>query len=309
MTIKNKMFSTVVLGGFLATSIQAQGLSSESIDFNMDFKEPMQTVKTMSLSAKPMAKHMTEGMKELKSLMAKVKADPNALNRAKFELGFAKVTQTIVKDIDKLIVHEDDMKFAFEDISAEVSRVQLGFKHKEKDIKLSAAEAVEKETKLKEKVKAEAQRIKDLGEEKTAADERALRRLLGEYKRAKTFSKLKASQQKQYAAYNKRMADLLAKLGGSTGNLDGLYDGLKGTRKALSDIVGLRREMEGINKGIADSKVLETFKQIEKLDENLGQFANLLSEMEFGLNDFAAGGDGTDVDASGKLDLNKLINL
>ena len=280
------IFSMAAICGL--SSVGHAQVAFESEDLQLDFTEPMQSIKKVAQSATPMAKHLEKGITALNSTIAEVKKDPNKLNKSKFELQFAKHIKTLVNDIDSIIQHQQEIEWAFDDITDEVKRVGKRLDYNNERMK-------EKVFRQNEKVKTTLKQLKEMarkieaqgGKKAPAASQREFKRQLRKYKLMQRTLK---TQKKVQSQLHKTLAGM-GKNGSSIANgakdLKVWFDSLKDQRDAFLSLAEARKDMAQLSQLMSQGgtkSLIATFDKLKGIQTQLDKFNDTFEKMDDNLD-------------------------
>ncbi|MEA2011551.1 MAG: hypothetical protein U9O87_00475 [Verrucomicrobiota bacterium] len=285
--MRTKLFlSLLAMCVFVGVNLKADLLSG-SEELNLDFSEAEDSISKVSQSVKPMAEHLDKGISSLNSLIDKVKADPNLLNKSEFEVGFAKHLNNFVRDIDTILVNKQETEWAFNDIVLEVQRVakRLDYKNDKMKEKISRRkEIMDKSTK---QLKDLARKIERASKEDAVKLKREFKKLHRKYKMQKMVLKTHAHIQKQLQHTLAGMSKNGSSIARGAEDLATWFDNLKAQRETFIDLAEARKDMAGLTilvTGGGAHSIMNTFSKIRGIQSKLGEFNNTFDKMDENLD-------------------------
>ncbi len=258
-----KLFVTTLLATLPVT--HAQGILTGSEELKLDFDDAAETISQISAATNPLAKHLDKGIKALNATLAKVKADPNALNKSEFELAFAGNIGRVIRDMDDVMTIRDQTMWAFEDITQEVVRVAKRLEYNHTHAKERVARKQEALVKLKKEMTELAREIERKGAKASEASKRKFKQLLRRYRMDERTLRNLTAMEKQL----NRTLTVLGKNGScieqGAKNLASWFDNLKSNRSAFRELAESRKDMANLATMMTAGGSYSLFSTFEKL--------------------------------------------
>ena len=283
----NPFKSTLFFSTLLIGSLGAQEYRGVSEDFKLQLEEPLEQVQDMSKATAPMVKRMSTAFTELNSAIDKVKADPNALNKANFELSFAKFVGNLIRDVDQVVVNQEQMEYAFQDIDSEVRRVILGMNNKMNKTELKALKSMEVTKTLLKDVKNLAREMERKGDKATKDDIRNFKRVERQYKNALRSQNLQENVAKQYSSYLKVLGRTADNIGEGGKSVKDVYGSLGNIRSSLKDLAEARSDMTKISQEMKAGGILKAMKTIKQIQASVDNFNDISEKMLDSMDKFS----------------------
>lgn len=286
--MKKHLTYLIMIGaaGLLPLTSTAKTLSV-SEDLNLDFTKEMESIEKINHTATPMHKHLKEGLSELSVLIGAVKENPNQLNKAKFELQFAKSIQTLIQDMDDILENRQEIDWALTDISSKVKTVtkRLDFNNGKTAEEISRVQ--ERLAKEKEMLKKLGREIKRKGDKADPEKKREFSRLYRKYQHGlravETHKKIKKMLHRTLVA--------LANNGGrftqSTRDMDDWFENLKDQRNSFLRLAEARSDIQTLNELLTQggaNSVRNTFVKLRGITSQLAQFSQAFDAMDSDLD-------------------------
>jgi len=281
--MKKSLQTTLML--LLAGSVPYVTYAQLSVgeDINLDFSEEMESIDKINDTAAPMQKHLEKGLTDLRSLINDVKANPNALTKAKFEVKFAKHIQTLVTDMDEVLENRQEIQWALADIGGKVKSVtkRLDYNNKKMAEKVSRADEKLKDTKNKLiKIAKELKRAGKDADPKLVREFKSLDRKFKHTKRTvDTHKKIKKMLHRTLGALGKNGLQFTQ----STKDMDDWFSNLKDQRDSFLTLAEARNDIQKLNQLMTQggaSSVISTFKKLGSINKQMGQFLDTFDAME-----------------------------
>lgn len=261
---------------------QETGLISRSRDLKLDFSDATAAIEKMARKFKPMTEKMDSSAQAVQTAIDAVKADPNTLNKAKFEKALASHMKPVMQNIDNVLASELEMQCALQDVSAEVKRVTMRIKQ---DHARNAVSVEELKKDLREKVKT----MQKLAAEISAQGEKADRAKVMELKRLEQQVSLGEKSLKMREQVLVQLGSAMAALTKGAENLavasdnsQVWFDNLAANRTAFRDLIRARKDLAtlaGINSDGATKSLNAMLNQFNKAMQQIDGVGDLLSEM------------------------------
>lgn len=290
-------------------------------DMNLDFSQEMESIDKINDTAAPMQKHLSKGLTDLRTLISEVKANPNALTKAKFEVQFAKHIKTLVEDMDDVLENRQEIEWALADISSKVKTVtkRLAYNNKKMAEKVSRAE---------EKLKVDHDKLLKVAKELKRAGKKADPKLIREFKNLDRQYKHSKRTYDTHLKIKKMLQRTLVALGNnglrftqSTQDMDDWFSNLKDQRDSFLKLAEARNDIQKLSQLMSQggaTSVINTFKKLGSINNQMGQFLDTFDAMEGdldALNSFDAtyedpnqpAGTGLNSDAALDRRLNELL--
>lgn len=262
----------IMISGVAAVSFANTPLLSGSRELKLDFSEATTTIQKMARKFTPMAEKMDESGAAVQEAIAAVKADPNSLNKAKFEKALAQHMKPVMRNIDTVLESELEMQCALEDVSVEVKRVTLRIKQ---DYERNQKSVDELKESLREKVKdlqKLALEVQAEGDKASREKQMQLKRLQQQVKLEENQLKVRQQVVKQLQAAAKTLSASSDSLMVASDNAQVWFDNLSANRSAFRDLIRSRMEMANIaNMGSAGAG--------KSLKEMIGTFNKAMSQI------------------------------
>ena len=270
-----------VLAGVLPFATQAQLSIGE--DLNLDFSKEMESIDKINDSAAPMQKHLEKGLTNLRSLISDVKANPNPLTKAKFEVQFAKHIETIVGDMDEILENRQEIQWALTDIGGKVKTVTKRLDYNDKKM-------AEKVSRAEEKLKFDRDKLLEIAKKLKRAGKNADPQLVREFQRLDRKFKHKKRAVDMHSKIKRMLHRTLQALGKnglrfaqSTNDMDDWFSNLKDQRDSFLTLAEARNDMQKLNQLMSQggaSSVINTFKKLGQINSQMGQFLDTFDAME-----------------------------
>ena len=277
----------------LTLSVKAQLSVGE--DINLDFSKEMESIDKINDVSKPMQKHLAKSLNSMRTLISDVKANPNPLTKAKFEVAFSNHIKTLVEDMDDILDNRQEIQWALDDISTKVKTVtkRLKYNNDKMDEKISRA---------KEKLDNEYKALKEVAREVRRAGKKASPDLLRKFKsmdRHYRTSMRNAAMHKRIKTMLHRTLVALSKNGltfaQSTKDMNDWFASLKDQRDSFLKLAEARNDIQKLSQLMtqgSSSSVMQTFKKLGSINKQMTGFMDTFDAMENDLdtlNSFDAG--------------------
>ncbi len=310
-----KTIICVLMTGMAALSFSAPLLSG-SRELKLDFSEATATIQKMARKFKPMSEKMDESSVSVAEAVSAVKADPNPLNKAKFEKALALHMKPVMQNIDRVLEGELEMQCALEDVSTEVKRVTLRIKQ---DYERNDKDVKELKESLREKVKELQKLALEISAEGKNADRAKvmqLKRLQQQVKLGENQLKVRTQVIKQLQATTQTLAASGENLAIASDNAQVWFENLSANRAAFRDLIRSRMDMAnlasmgsaGAGKSLKD--MIGTFnkamKQINGVGDLLGDIGGSMDSLEMFSQDVSF--DVAAVDGGAELDVSAMAD-
>jgi len=252
-------------------------------DLNLDFSKEIQSIEKINDSAAPMQKHLSKGLTELRTLISDVKANPNALSKAKFEVSFATHIQTLVEDMDDVLENRQEIQWALTDIGGKVKTVTKRLAYNNIKMEEKVSRAAEKHEATKKKLVKMAKDIKRSGKNVDPKIVREFKALDRKYKHSlrtqQANTKIKKMLHRTLTALTKNGLMFTQ----STEDMDDWFSNLKDQRDSFLKLAEARNDMQKLNQLMTQggaSSVISTFKKLGGINKQMGDFLNAFEAME-----------------------------
>lgn len=287
----NRMMIILSIAGIACGSwAQESLLMSGSQELKLDFSEAQASIQKMSRKLKPMSEKLSAGSQEMQKALEAVKADPNALNKAKFEKALADHMRPVMKNMDQVLESELEMQCALEDVSAEVKRVALRIRQ---DMERNRKEEQRIKDELKVQVK-ELQRLAgQVSAEGASADRdkvRELRRLQQQVSLGEKRLNVQKQVVRQLKGATYSLASSSDNLTAAADNAQIWFENLASNRVAFRDLIRMRMDMANIasmgsaGAGKSLNEMLtalgSTMQQINGVGDLLSQMGGTMESMD-----------------------------
>lgn len=287
--MKTKLIA-LMMCGVAASVLAGEQLLSPSRELKLDFSKATSTIEKMARKFTPMAKKMDKTTVGVNEAIAAVKADPNTLNKARFERALAEHMKPVMRNIDTVLESELEMQCAIEDVSAEVKRVALrirqDYERHEKEIKALKADLSEKAKQL-QKLALEVQAEGKKADRKKVME---LKKLQQQFKLGDKLLKNRLQVVKQLSGATKTLGSSSENLEVVTDNAQVLFDNLTTNRQAFRDLIRTRMDManiatmggDGTGKSLTKmlSKFNKAMNQIDGVGDVLSQIGGSMDSIE-----------------------------
>jgi hypothetical protein len=265
-------------------------LMSGSQELKLDFSEAQASIQKMSRKLKPMSEKLSAGSVEIQKALDAVKADPNALTKAKFEKALADHMRPVMKNMDTVLESELEMQCALEDVSVEVKRVALRIRQ---DMERNSREEKRIKDELKSQVKDLQRLAGQVSAEGTDADRekvRELRRLQQQVSLGEKRLKLQEQVVRQLKGATYSLAASSDNLTSAADNAQIWFENLASNRGAFRDLIRMRMDMANIasmgsaGAGKSLNEMLNalgsTMQQINGVGDLLAQMGGTMESMD-----------------------------
>lgn len=284
--MKKKMMKWMTAAAvcLMAAGVQAEetGLISKSRDLKLDFTEATAAIEKIARKFKPMTEKMDSSAQAVQEAIDEVKADPNTLNKAKFEKALASHMKPVMQNIDNVLSSELEMQCALQDVSAEVKRAAMRIKQ---DHARNTASVDALKADLREKVKA----MQKLASEVSAQGEKADRAKMMELKRLQQQVTLGEKSLKMREQVIQQLGTAMAALNKGAENLavasdnsQVWFENLAANRASFRDLIRARKDLAtlaGINSDGATQSLNAMLGAFNKAMQQIDGVGDLLSEM------------------------------
>lgn len=295
----------MLITGMSTLSFSKEFLSG-SRELKLDLLKPSAAIQKITNKMGAMAKTLDKSSVSVKEAMEAVQADPNPLNKAKFEKALAQHMKPVMQNIDRVLESELEMQCALEDVSVEVKRVTLRIKQ---DYERNSSEAEE----LKEVLRKEVKELKKLAAEVSAegenvdrAKERKMKQMLRKVQRGETQLKFKNQVIKQLQAATRSLA-AGGELATISENAQDMFRDIEANRASFRDLIRSRTDMANLaSMGSAGSSrsLNNILKTLSETMSKMAGVGDILSTMNGSVDsigmynqDLSFGG-GSDIDVS-----------
>jgi uncharacterized protein (DUF1697 family) len=284
----------------------AQAQLSMGEDLNLDFTKELESIQKVNTSAEPMQKHLEKGLTDLRKLISEVKANPNPLTKAKFEVQFAKHIDTLVTDMDDILANRQEIQWALTDIGDKLRSTTKRLKYNYDKMDETVSRAKEKMEFAKAKLLKIAKDLKRSG----GKDPKIIR----EFKNLERAYKFTKRNYETHDKIRKMLSKTLTALGNngyrftqSTEGIDDWFANLKAQRDSFLKLAEARNDIQKLNQLMTQggaTSVLATFKKLGSINKQMDKFLDTFDEMSNdldALNSFDANYDNSSNTASSGL--------